>query len=176
MKLYDVIVERHNGVYRATVPTLPNLSAEGATRDEAVAEAKNAIEEFFKSVEVVTIAMDVPGHKLNPRSPRVWLESAGGFSGDEDAMLNHIEEIYAERKRQREAVERELDIVAELNAFESNPRPGSPKAVLRAAADCRINLNSDLYKQYVADLETEKLRQRGDAATAVGSERKELAA
>jgi hypothetical protein len=32
------------------------------------------------------------------------------FVGDEEAMLQHIEEIYAERRRQREEAEREADL------------------------------------------------------------------
>jgi len=166
MKMYDVIVERRNGVYHASVPTLPNISVEASSRDEAVANAKKAIEDFFKSAEVTTVAVEVPvemnrqNPNLDRRSPRVWLETAGMFVDDEEAMLKHIEEIHAERKLQREAVERELDIVAELNAYPPHPRPGSPEAVLRAAADCRINPGSDLYRQYLADLEAEKQRQR----------------
>lgn len=33
---YTVIVEHENGVYRALIPALGDLSAEGASRDEAV--------------------------------------------------------------------------------------------------------------------------------------------
>jgi predicted RNase H-like HicB family nuclease len=160
MKMYDVIVERRNGVYHAWAPALPNISVEASSRDEAVAEAKKAIERFFQSAELTTVVVDVAGHEPDRRSPRAWLETAGKCVGDEAAMLKHIEEIYAERKRQREAVERELDIVAELNAPDPLLRPGSPEAVLRAAADCRINPDSDLYQQYLADLEAEKQRQR----------------
>jgi hypothetical protein len=49
--------------------------------------------------------------KLDRRSPRIWLETAGRFVGDEEAMWRHIEEIEAERKRQREEVEREYDLL-----------------------------------------------------------------
>lgn len=129
MKMYDVIVERHNGGYRATVLTLPNLFAEGSTRDEAVANAKSAIEGFFKMTEVATVAVEVPlsdfpfadqwsrfnaspaGQIPDKRSPRIWLETAGMFVGDEEAMWQHIEEIEAERRRQREEVEREYDLL-----------------------------------------------------------------
>ena len=46
---------------------------------------------------------------LRPGSPQAALRAAGKFKGDEEAMLQHIEEIYAERRRQREEVEREID-------------------------------------------------------------------
>ncbi|MDX2041503.1 MAG: type II toxin-antitoxin system HicB family antitoxin [Acidobacteriota bacterium] len=134
MKTYDVLVERHNGGYRAIVPTLPNLIAEGATPDEAVINVKQTIEEFFKSVEVRTVTVDLSSGKfalaekwlqearrshqnaegvpgLDKRSPRIWLETAGMFAGDEEAMWQHIEEIEAERRRQREEVEREYDLL-----------------------------------------------------------------
>ena len=47
---------------------------------------------------------------IRPDSPQVWLDAAGKFKGQEEAMREHIEEIYAERRRQREEVERELDM------------------------------------------------------------------
>jgi predicted RNase H-like HicB family nuclease len=169
MKMYDVIVERRNGIYHASAPALPGISVEGSSRDEAIVKAKEAIEDFFKSAEVTTIAVEVPAseysfadrwihqagiqrqdpadplyqeylaelarekqrqreeaegeadaeplgrNRQNPdldrRSPRVWLETAGMFVGDEEAMWRHIEEIEAERKRQREEVEREYDLL-----------------------------------------------------------------
>jgi len=169
MKMYDVIVERRNGVYHASVPTLPNISVEASSRDEVVANAKKAIEDFFKSAEVTTVAVEVPDsgfpfadrwihqagiqrqdltdplyqeylaelarekqrqreeaepevdaeqlemNRRNPnldrRSPRIWLETAGLFVGDEEAMWRHIEEIEAERNRQREEVDREYDLL-----------------------------------------------------------------
>ncbi|MGH9842900.1 MAG: type II toxin-antitoxin system HicB family antitoxin [Blastocatellia bacterium] len=158
MKSFDVFVQRDNGVFRALVPSLPNISADGASSTDAVENAKKAIEEFFKSAEVTTVSVDVPG--FNPRSPRTWIESAGTFKGNEDEMLRHIEEIYAERKRQREAVERELGIAEEIASPDPTFRPGSPKSVLRAAADCHIDPNDELYRQYVAEMEVEEQRQR----------------
>ena len=47
---------------------------------------------------------------VRPDSPQAWLEAAGKFKGEEEAMREHIDEIYAERRRQREEVERELDM------------------------------------------------------------------
>jgi len=46
---------------------------------------------------------------LRPGSPQAALRAAGKFKGDSEAMLQHIEEICAERRRQREEVEREID-------------------------------------------------------------------
>ena len=53
---------------------------------------------------------------IRPDSPQAWLEAAGKFKGEEETMQEHIEEIYAERKRQREEVERELDLEIQKDA------------------------------------------------------------
>jgi predicted RNase H-like HicB family nuclease len=111
---YPVIVEHINGAYRALIPALSDLSAEGATREEAVHNVRRAAEAYLSTVEVTTIEVALPLNKrspqtLRPGSPQAVLRAAGKFKGDEEAMLRHIEEIYAERRRQREEVEREID-------------------------------------------------------------------
>jgi predicted RNase H-like HicB family nuclease len=55
MKTYDVIVERNNGHFRALFPSLPNISAEGATRDEAIAAATVAARQYLRKVEITTV-------------------------------------------------------------------------------------------------------------------------
>jgi predicted RNase H-like HicB family nuclease len=111
---YPVIVEHINGAYRALIPALSNLSAEGATREEAVQNVRRAAEAYLSTVEVTTIELALPLNQrsqqtLRPGSPQAVLRAAGKFKGDEEAMLQHLEEIYAERRRQREEVEREID-------------------------------------------------------------------
>ena len=63
-------------------------------------------------------------------------------------------ETYAEPLRQREAIEREFAIAAELNSPHANLQRGSLSSLIRAAADCRINTGSAMYKEYEAELET----------------------
>jgi len=105
-----VIVGQENGVYRAWIPSFPQLSAEGATSDEAIRNAQKAVEAYLSSVEVATVEVKLPPERtLRPGSPQAVLKAAGQFKGDEEAMLQHIEEIYAERRSQRQEVERELD-------------------------------------------------------------------
>jgi len=111
---YPVIVEYKNGVYRALIPALSGLSAEGASREEAVQNVQRAAEAYLSTVEVATIEVALPQEQrpqqtLRPGSPQAVLLAAGKFKGDEEAMLQHIEEIYAERRRQRKEVEREID-------------------------------------------------------------------
>lgn len=58
MKTYDVIIEQQNGYFRALIPTLPNIAAEGATRDEAIANVKRAARRYLSTVETATIELD----------------------------------------------------------------------------------------------------------------------
>jgi hypothetical protein len=55
--------------------------------------------------EATTKRMDRP----RQGSPETVLQMAGLFSDDEQAMREHIEAIYAERKRQRDEAERAAD-------------------------------------------------------------------
>ena len=107
---YSVIIEQNNDHYRATIPALMNLTAEGKTRDEAFLKVWREAEAFLAKVEIATVEVVTPPQMIRPDSPQAWLSTAGKFKGDEEAMLQHIEEIYAERRRQREEVERELDL------------------------------------------------------------------
>ena len=112
---YPVIVEQKEGLWRAVIPALSDLSAEGASYEEAVRNAQKAAAAYLASVKVTTIEVPLPNEqaelsKLRPGSPQAVLRAAGKFVGDEEAMLQHIEEIYAERRRQREEAEREADL------------------------------------------------------------------
>ncbi len=110
---YPVIVEQKNGVWRAVIPAL-SLSAEGVSYDEALRNAQLAAEVYLSSARVATIEINLPDEQTaNPAlrrgSPQAVLKASGKFKADEEAMLEHIEEIYAERKRQREEAEREAN-------------------------------------------------------------------
>jgi predicted RNase H-like HicB family nuclease len=108
---YPVIIEQKNGVYRAVIPVLSDLPAEGASRDEALHNAQRAAEAYLSTVDVATVEVTVPGEEsLRPDSPQSWIKAAGMFVDDEEAMFQHIEEIYAERRRQREEAEREAGV------------------------------------------------------------------
>ena len=58
MKTYDVIIEQQNGHFRALIPTLPNITAEGATRDEVIASIKRAARRYLSKVETATVELD----------------------------------------------------------------------------------------------------------------------
>jgi predicted RNase H-like HicB family nuclease len=109
MKNYDVLVERRNGNFRALIPALPDIVVEGATRDEALVNAK-AAQRYLQGVEVATVQL------VEYRSPERGLSTvddllavAGLFKGDETVMQRHLTAIYTERRREREALGRAAD-------------------------------------------------------------------
>jgi predicted RNase H-like HicB family nuclease len=89
MKTYDVIVRLVNNVYVAVVPALPSIRAEGTTRDDALFRAKQAIEDYFKSAEVVSVAVDVPAIEFRPyetENDQLRRQALSPFPDDKDAM------------------------------------------------------------------------------------------
>lgn len=110
MKMYDVIIENNNGVWHAVIPSLIGISAKGESRDEALHRVWKAAETYLSKVELATIEIAPSAENLTPGSAKAVLKAAGKFVGDEEAMLRHIEEIYAERKREREEIERKIDL------------------------------------------------------------------
>lgn len=107
---YPVIVEQTNGIWRAVLPTLPDLSAEGTSLDEAIQNARQVAENYLARVVVTSIEVSgPPAATLYRRSPQNWIAAAGLFKGDEAAMWQHLEEIDAARHQERKQVEREYD-------------------------------------------------------------------
>jgi predicted RNase H-like HicB family nuclease len=104
---YPVIVEQHNGIFRALIPTLSGLSAEGLSRDEAVSNAQRAAEDYLAQVEVTTIDVRLPQEQIfQLGTPQAWLKALEPFVGDDVAIREHFAELAAERAKQNDAVER----------------------------------------------------------------------
>jgi predicted RNase H-like HicB family nuclease len=100
---YPVIVEQRNGVWRAVIPALADLSAEGASRDEAMKNAQRAAEDYLSKVEVTTIKVPLPReHSPRAGSPQALLKELEAFASDQEALREHFEEIVKGRQRQRE--------------------------------------------------------------------------
>ena len=97
---YTVIVERENGRYRVQIPSLPGLSAEGATQEEALKEAQQEAEEYLSRVAVTTIEVNVPA--THPESAQAWLDAAGTFTSDQK-HIEHFTDLAAKRQQQRDA-------------------------------------------------------------------------
>ena len=100
---YPVIVEQKNGVYRALIPALADLSAEGRSPDEAVQKVQQAAETYLAAVEFRTIRIEALAPQTMPHysTARDWLEAVKVFEGDEEALREHFAGIEAERQRQR---------------------------------------------------------------------------
>lgn len=98
---YPVIVERKNGMYRALIPALADLSAEGQSPDEAVQNVQQAAEAYLAEIEFRTIQVATPARRLPHYSTaQDWLEVVPVFTGDEEALRKHFAEIEAERQRE----------------------------------------------------------------------------
>jgi predicted RNase H-like HicB family nuclease len=99
---YAVLIERKKESWRAFIPALADLSAEGSSRDEAVQNVQRAAEAYLASVEVTAMKINLPQEPLRrPDSPRALLRTLEAFAGDEEALHEHCEEIARERQRQR---------------------------------------------------------------------------
>ena len=195
MKSFDVVVGKQNGHFLAAVLAYPHIAGVGATAEEAVVNAKSAMEEFLTSAQVVTVTVAAPetsassvqhshitaeaaeiaasefplaeawARKMgirwqDPNNPdyqsylaslaflkqqereaarletvqlaehplreqgistvEELLRVAGSFKGDAALMEQHIEEIYADRRRQREEVGQELDALEVAEAKQAS--------------------------------------------------------
>lgn len=97
---YAVLIERKQGGWRAFIPALADLGAEGVSRDEAVRNVQRAAEAYLASVEVTTIKINLPQElSRRPDSPQTLLRALEAFAGDEEALREHFEEIARERQR-----------------------------------------------------------------------------
>jgi predicted RNase H-like HicB family nuclease len=70
MALYRVLVEQdEDGVFVAECPSLPGCVSQGATRDEAVAEIKDAIAGYFESLRRHNEPVPPAPHLPEPPTP-----------------------------------------------------------------------------------------------------------
>lgn len=63
---YSVIVEQKNGLWRAVIPSLPDLRAEGASLDDALRNARQAAQDYLSNVVVTAIEVEAPA-QFTPR-------------------------------------------------------------------------------------------------------------
>ena len=105
---YSIIIEPHNGAYRALIPTLPNLSAEGISRDDALRKARTAAETYLAGVEVIEVAKETSDLRVS--GAQAWLRTEPLFPDDE-LFRQHLAEIDAEKELQRQEAEREATLM-----------------------------------------------------------------
>ena len=107
---YPVIIEQLNGHYRATIPALMNLMAEGNTRDEALDQVARAAEVYLQKIEIATIEVAAPARIVRRDSPQAWLNAAGGVDPTDALYQEYLAELAAEKQRQREEAEAEQTV------------------------------------------------------------------
>ena len=99
---YTVLIERKQEGWRAFIPALADLAAEGVSRDEAVQNVQRAAEAYLSAVEVTTIKVNLlQDLSRRPGSPQTLLRALEAFAGDAEALHEHFEDIARERQRQR---------------------------------------------------------------------------
>ena len=95
-----VIIENKNGLYRALIPSLPGLSAEGTTPEEALTGAQQEAASYLARGAVASIDIDLP--TLPHSSAQSWIDAAGIFAGDQE-HTQHFADLAATREQQRTA-------------------------------------------------------------------------
>lgn len=93
-----VILKKYgsNG-YTATAPSMPGYQGKGETREAAMQSLKEAIENPPIEVEVTSMEINVPTQEEHENP---WLAMAGIFADDPE-LMPMLEEIYAERDKDR---------------------------------------------------------------------------
>ena len=88
---YLVLVEKHDGVYTATVPALPGCRSQGVTEKEALQNIQAVIADLLSRVTVATVEVEAPPNGL---SLHTWSRFAGMWKDDPsfDDFLAQIEE------------------------------------------------------------------------------------
>lgn len=100
---YQVLVQNQpNNGYAASIIGIPDCLAEGQTREEALANVKNALMELLARGEVVTI--EVESNEQKPVNDP-WLNLIGRFEDDPtyDDFLANIAEYRRELDREEAA-------------------------------------------------------------------------
>ena len=105
-RTYDVIIERENGHFRATLASLPGLSAEADTRDEALWQLQQAATSYLQRVELATIEVEMPAPTLRPGSPQAVLNAinASKLDVENDFYQEYLSNLAGEKLRQHNEV------------------------------------------------------------------------
>ena len=110
---YPVLVERKNGHWRAVIPALAGLSAEGTTCDEAVVNAQMAAETWLSNVVVRTINLKAAALQ-NPEfsTAQDWVEAvraAPEIDDNDELYQQYLADLDAKKQQQRAEAEREAE-------------------------------------------------------------------
>jgi len=142
MKSVDVIIEKINGHYRASIPTLPDISSEADSRDEALFLVRQAAEAYLARVEVASIEI-----------PSVIYGSLREFVPPSNAVQNWA--ATADSVAEQSEMKRQTDFTEAAYPI--------AEGWLRAAHLSPKDPNDPLYQEYLAELAADKQRQREEA-------------
>ena len=110
---YPVLVEQKNGHWRAIIPALAGLGAEGTTCDEAVLNAQMVAESWLSNVVVRTINLNAAALQTPEYSTaQDWLNAvrtAPEIDDNDELYQQYLAEVETEKQRQREEAEREAE-------------------------------------------------------------------
>lgn len=93
---YQVFVQsRSDTNFIASVIGIPDCTAEGTTREDAIAKAKQALQNHLENGELVTIDLDSPsnGQDIDP-----WIKHMGIFA-DDPTFDDFLAEVAAYRQQ-----------------------------------------------------------------------------
>jgi predicted RNase H-like HicB family nuclease len=92
---YQVLIQSQSEhQFVASVVGVPNCSAEGTSREEAVTKAESALKKKLADGELVTIEVET----LSPREkPDPWLQHSGVFA-DDPTFEDFLQEVEAYRQ------------------------------------------------------------------------------
>lgn len=76
---YVVLLEKHDGIYTATVPALPGCRSQGITEEEALDNIRAAIADTLARVIVATVEVTAPPNRLRDHP---WAKFAGMWKDD----------------------------------------------------------------------------------------------
>ncbi len=107
---YSILIEAKEGGYQATVWGLPDCQVFATTKQEAIDNLHELMENRLKNVEIVTQEIE------SPTTEHPWMKFAGKYKDDPqfDDMLADIEAYRRELDAEMEEYYRQLDAEEEV--------------------------------------------------------------
>jgi predicted RNase H-like HicB family nuclease len=92
MTMYALIENKPEGSYTASLIGWPDITAQGATKDEAIHSLRRILDTRLKTANVV--ALEIPVEQP-------WLQTAGMFK--DDPFADELDTVLADYRRERDA-------------------------------------------------------------------------
>lgn len=95
MTMYALIENKPDGKYTASLIGWPDVTAQGETEDEALAELRQSLARHLKRARIVPLELD------RSQSDNPWLQMAGIFK--DDPLFAEVQELIAAYRRELDA-------------------------------------------------------------------------